>query len=83
MVAAAVTRGNVLVRDCLPEHLDAVIGKLRAAGVEVTVEGEAVRVVGTKRDSALPTSPPGPTPVSHGHAGPVMVLMAQAHGRRC
>ena len=29
MVAAALTRGDVLLRDCLPEHLDAVIAKLR------------------------------------------------------
>ena len=39
LVAAAITRGDVLVRDCLPEHLDAVIAKLRAAGAEVTAEG--------------------------------------------
>src|SRR4030095_16830892 len=38
MVAAALTRGNLLLQDCQPEHLDAVIGKLRAAGVEITVE---------------------------------------------
>ena len=42
--AAAVTRGNVLVRDCLPEHLDAVVAKLRAAGVEVTPEDGGLRV---------------------------------------
>jgi UDP-N-acetylglucosamine 1-carboxyvinyltransferase len=44
LVAAAITRGNVLVRDCLPEHLEAVIAKLRAAGVEVTPEGGGLRV---------------------------------------
>src|SRR5215470_1791823 len=38
MVAAAITRGDVLVRDCLPEHLDAVTAKLRAAGAEVLPE---------------------------------------------
>jgi UDP-N-acetylglucosamine 1-carboxyvinyltransferase len=81
MVAAAVTRGNVLVRDCLPEHLDAVIGKLRAAGVEVTVEGEAVRVVGRSeiRPADIATRPyPGfPTDMQ----AQFMVLMAQAHGQ--
>jgi UDP-N-acetylglucosamine 1-carboxyvinyltransferase len=46
MVAAALTRGNVLVRDCLPEHLDAVIAKLRAAAVEVAPEPEGLRVQG-------------------------------------
>src|SRR5256885_375019 len=44
LVAAAITRGDVLVRDCLPEHLDAVIGKLRASGVEVTADGDGIRV---------------------------------------
>jgi UDP-N-acetylglucosamine 1-carboxyvinyltransferase len=33
LVAAAITRGDVLVRDCLPEHLEAVLAKLRASGV--------------------------------------------------
>src|SRR3954467_13641699 len=36
--AAAITRGDVLVRDCLPEHMEAVIAKLRSAGAEVTAE---------------------------------------------
>jgi UDP-N-acetylglucosamine 1-carboxyvinyltransferase len=44
MVAAAITRGDVVVRDCLPEHLDAVISKLRAAGAEVTAEDGGLRV---------------------------------------
>jgi UDP-N-acetylglucosamine 1-carboxyvinyltransferase len=44
MVAAAITRGDVLVRDCLPEHLDAVTAKLRAAGAEITAEDGGLRV---------------------------------------
>jgi UDP-N-acetylglucosamine 1-carboxyvinyltransferase len=44
MVAAAVTRGDLLVRDCLPEHLDAVSAKLRAAGAEVIAEDGGLRV---------------------------------------
>ncbi len=44
LVAAAVTRGNVLVRDCLLEHLEAVVAKLRAAGVDVTPEDGGLRV---------------------------------------
>jgi len=46
MVAAALTRGDVLLRDCLPEHLDAVIAKLRAAGAEVVPERDGLRVRG-------------------------------------
>ncbi|HEX9102241.1 MAG TPA: UDP-N-acetylglucosamine 1-carboxyvinyltransferase, partial [Polyangia bacterium] len=46
MVAAALTRGDVLLRDCLPEHLDAVIAKLRSAGAEVVPEAGGLRVRG-------------------------------------
>jgi UDP-N-acetylglucosamine 1-carboxyvinyltransferase len=44
MVAAALTRGDVLVRGALPEHQDAVIAKLRSAGVKVTAEQGGLRV---------------------------------------
>jgi UDP-N-acetylglucosamine 1-carboxyvinyltransferase len=81
MVAAAVTRGNVLVRDCLPEHLDAVVAKLRAAGVEVTFEEGGVRVVGKSelRPTDIATRPhPGfPTDMQ----AQFMVLMSRAHGQ--
>ncbi|HHL39832.1 MAG TPA: UDP-N-acetylglucosamine 1-carboxyvinyltransferase [Deltaproteobacteria bacterium] len=48
MVAAAMTRGNVLVRDCPIEHLDALRTKLTEAGARITAEEEGVRVVGTR-----------------------------------
>jgi UDP-N-acetylglucosamine 1-carboxyvinyltransferase len=46
MVAAAITRGDVLVKGTRPEHLDAVMAKLRGSGVTVTVEEGGVRVRG-------------------------------------
>ena len=46
LVAAAITRGNVLVKDTRPEHLDAVLAKLRSCGVQVSVEPGGVRVRG-------------------------------------
>jgi UDP-N-acetylglucosamine 1-carboxyvinyltransferase len=46
MVAAAITRGDVLICDSLPEHNDAVIAKLRAAGAEVSAEQGGLRVRG-------------------------------------
>jgi UDP-N-acetylglucosamine 1-carboxyvinyltransferase len=48
MVAAAITRGDVLLENCVPEHLDALIAKLRAANVEVTIEAAGVRVRGRR-----------------------------------
>ena len=81
MVAAALTRGNVLVTDCLPDHLDAVTDKLRAAGADITIEGDAIRVVGRSeiRPADIATRPyPGfPTDMQ----AQFMVLMAQARGQ--
>ena len=46
MVASALTGGDVLLRDVVPEHLDAVVAKLRGAGTEVTHDDGGVRVRG-------------------------------------
>jgi UDP-N-acetylglucosamine 1-carboxyvinyltransferase len=45
-VAAAITKGDVLLRHARPEHLDAVIAKLRAAGVHVSSEADGMRIRG-------------------------------------
>jgi UDP-N-acetylglucosamine 1-carboxyvinyltransferase len=81
MVAAAITRGDVLVRDCVPEHLDAVSAKLRAAGAEVSVEkgGIRVRSRGELHPVDITTQPhPGfPTDMQ----AQFMVLASIAHGQ--
>ena len=46
-VAAAMTRGDVLLANARPEHLEAVIAKLRACGVTVAAEAGGIRVKGT------------------------------------
>jgi UDP-N-acetylglucosamine 1-carboxyvinyltransferase len=50
MVAVGITRGNVLIKGCRLEYMEAVVEKLRAAGIEISPleEGE-VRVVGDSR----------------------------------
>ena len=45
-VAAAMTRGDVLLEGARPEHLEAVIAKLRASGVTVQSEAGGIRVRG-------------------------------------
>ena len=45
-VAAAMTRGDVLLEGARSEHLDAVIAKLRASGVTVAAEADGVRIKG-------------------------------------
>ncbi len=44
MVAAAITRGDVFIENAVPEHMTALIAKMREMGVEVIEEGEGVRV---------------------------------------
>ena len=46
MVAAAMTRGNVLIKDCPYGKLDALNLKLKEAGAEVLEEEGGVRVIG-------------------------------------
>ncbi|MDD6436380.1 MAG: UDP-N-acetylglucosamine 1-carboxyvinyltransferase [Clostridiales bacterium] len=45
MVAAAATRGDVIVRNVIPKHLEAITSKLIEIGCEVQESGDAVRVV--------------------------------------
>ena len=46
MVAAAITRGNVLIKNCLPDHVRPVIAKLIECGAVVQDEMEGMRVRG-------------------------------------
>jgi UDP-N-acetylglucosamine 1-carboxyvinyltransferase len=45
-VAAAVTRGDVLLQDAPVDHMHAILAKLDEAGVEYHVRGDGLRVVG-------------------------------------
>ncbi len=44
MIASAITRGNVLIRNVIPEHLGAVIDKLNQIGVETEIGDNNIRV---------------------------------------
>ena len=44
MVAAAITRGDVVIENAVPEHLTALIAKMREMGVEIFEEAEGIRV---------------------------------------
>lgn len=48
MTAAAITHGDVLVKDAVVEHNKPLISKLREMGAQVTVSPEGIRVVGPK-----------------------------------
>lgn len=45
MVAAAATRGDVLVKNVIPKHLESITAKLIEAGATVIEDDEAVRVI--------------------------------------
>jgi UDP-N-acetylglucosamine 1-carboxyvinyltransferase len=48
MVAAAMTRGELLLSPVIPDHLEMVMAKLRQAGVEMDVQGEQLFVRGPR-----------------------------------
>ncbi len=80
LVAAAITGGDVLVRHAVPEHLEAVIAKLRATGCVVTSEGDGIRLVAPSRvkpvDIKTQEHPGFPTDMQ----AQLMALLATAEG---
>ncbi|HEU4596465.1 MAG TPA: UDP-N-acetylglucosamine 1-carboxyvinyltransferase [Pyrinomonadaceae bacterium] len=83
LVAAAITGGELEVKDCRPEHLSAVITRLREAGVEIeelnpTTLRARRSAAGLKaRDVTTEPHPKFPTDMQAQY----MALMTQAEGR--
>lgn len=46
MIAAATTKGNVLIKNVIPKHLEPITSKLRKIGVVVEEYDDSVRVIG-------------------------------------
>jgi UDP-N-acetylglucosamine 1-carboxyvinyltransferase len=53
MIAAAATRGDVVVDNVIPKHLEAVTAKLQEMGVHVYEMDEAIRIVGQANYEAI------------------------------
>lgn len=54
MIAGAITRGDIVVSGCVPEHVDALSNKMRQAGAEVDeVRPGALRVRAARRMCAI------------------------------
>lgn len=51
MCAAAATRGDVMVRNVIPKHLESISAKLKEIGCEVVEFDDAVRVIGRSRQT--------------------------------
>lgn len=80
MMAAAATKGDVMVKNVIPKHLEAVTAKLEEVGCEVEEFDDAIRVVASKRltRTHVNTQPyPGyPTDMQP----QIAVVLALAHG---
>ena len=80
MVSAALTRGDITVLNCEPDHLEAVIHKLRLSGAQVTVEDKSIRVQGPDEIASVDVKtlpyPGFPTDMQ----AQFMVLMSVAKG---
>jgi UDP-N-acetylglucosamine 1-carboxyvinyltransferase len=80
MVAAGVTRGNIHIRNCNLDHMEAVVNKLRETGMEILREDDGARVMGNKRIRSVDVKtlpyPGFPTDMQ----AQIMVLMSLARG---
>lgn len=53
MIAAAATRGDVLVDNIIPKHMEAITAKLQEMGVHIYEMDEAIRVVGQEQYESI------------------------------
>ncbi|HLL72904.1 MAG TPA: UDP-N-acetylglucosamine 1-carboxyvinyltransferase [Pyrinomonadaceae bacterium] len=83
LVAAAITNGELELKDCMPEHSAAVIAKLREAGCEIEEVNQSTlhvrRASGGLRASDITTEPHPRFPTDM--QAQYMTLMTQAEGR--
>lgn len=49
MFAAAATKGDILLKNVIPKHLESISAKLLEIGCEIEEQGDSLRVVATKR----------------------------------
>lgn len=49
MLAAVATKGDITVKNCIPEHLDCLTAKLIEMGVNVDINNDSIRVYTNKR----------------------------------
>lgn len=80
MIAAAATGGDVLIRGCIPTHMEALTAKLLEMGVRVSDEDDAIRVraIGPRRAINIKTQvyPGFPTDLQQ----PMSTLLTTARG---
>jgi UDP-N-acetylglucosamine 1-carboxyvinyltransferase len=81
LIAAAITRGDVLVAGCEPEHLHALVVKLQQAGVHVAQEGPSgLRVRGNGKLRSVDVTTEEHPGFATDLQAQFMALMTQAEG---
>lgn len=80
MIAAAATRGNVLIDNVIPKHLEALTAKLLEMGVDIEELDESIRVIGKAKyehaDVKALVYPGFPTDLQ----SPMTTMLTQAEG---
>lgn len=80
MVAAAITKGDIIIENAIPEHMTALIAKMKEMGVQINEEEDGLRIRGTEtlKSVDIKTMPhPGfPTDMQ----SQIMALMLTAKG---
>lgn len=81
MVAAAASRGDVLIKNVIPKHLEPITSKLRVIGASVEEYDDSIRVIGSKNDYSPTNIKTMPHPGFPTDLQPVMgVLLCFAKG---
>jgi UDP-N-acetylglucosamine 1-carboxyvinyltransferase len=81
MVAAAATRGQVTLQNTCPSHLTSLIHVLRRAGVQITVDGDIIKVGSASRPKAIERLVTSPYPAFPTDLqSQIMVLLSLADG---
>jgi UDP-N-acetylglucosamine 1-carboxyvinyltransferase len=81
VVAGAITGGDVLIRNCEPQHLGALISKLRQAGVSITEDGpQSLRVRGDGKLRAVDVTTEEYPGFATDLQAQYLTLMTQAEG---
>ena len=68
MFAAAATKGDIMVKNVIPKHLEATTAKLEEIGCEVEEFDDAVRVVASKTAQTYPCEDAAVSGLSDRHA---------------
>lgn len=80
MIAAAATRGDVLIDNVIPKHMEAITAKLEEMGVRVIEMDESIRIIGGPQYSAIDVKALVYPGFATDLQSPMTTLLTQANG---